>query len=62
MGLYEPMHQMSMWGDFKGTGCLNASATTILQVEAKLDNQVPIASFIIMICEPFPATYWFYMF
>ncbi|KAI5669961.1 hypothetical protein M9H77_19814 [Catharanthus roseus] len=39
MGLYEPMHQMGMWGDFKGTGCLNASAATILQVEAKLDNQ-----------------------
>lgn len=39
MGLYEPMHPIGMWGDFKGNGCPNASASTILQVETNLDNQ-----------------------
>lgn len=40
MGLYEPMHPIGMWGDFKGNGCANASASMILQVETNLDNQV----------------------
>lgn len=39
MGLYEPMHQLGMWGDFQGNGCMNASPTTILEVDTKLDNQ-----------------------
>lgn len=39
MGLYEPMHPIGLWGDFKGSGCPNASASTILQVESNLDNQ-----------------------
>lgn len=40
MGLYEPIHPISMWGDFKSNGCSTASASTILEVEANLDNQV----------------------
>lgn len=40
MGLYEPMHQLGMWADFQGNGCMNASPTTILEVDTKLDNQV----------------------
>ncbi|KAL3527816.1 hypothetical protein ACH5RR_012472 [Cinchona calisaya] len=39
MGLYEPMHPIGMWGEFKGNGCSNASASMILQVETNLDNQ-----------------------
>ncbi|XP_011097616.1 TGACG-sequence-specific DNA-binding protein TGA-1A isoform X3 [Sesamum indicum] len=36
MGIHEPIHQMAMWGDFKG---LDTSPPMILEVEAKLDNQ-----------------------
>ncbi|KAG6386717.1 hypothetical protein SASPL_151890 [Salvia splendens] len=39
MGIYEPIHQMSMWGDFKGNNCLDASTPMILEVDPKLDNQ-----------------------
>ncbi|CAI9109304.1 OLC1v1009108C2 [Oldenlandia corymbosa var. corymbosa] len=39
MGLYEPIHPVSMWGDFRSNGCPTASASTILQVETNLDNQ-----------------------
>lgn len=39
MGLYEPIHQMAMWGDFKGGNCLDTSPPSILEVDAKLDNQ-----------------------
>ena len=41
MGIYEPFQQVSMWGDtFKGDSIPNAS--TILQVDARLDNKVNI--------------------
>ncbi|KAL1540830.1 guanine nucleotide-binding protein, alpha-1 subunit tga1 [Salvia divinorum] len=39
MGIYEPIHQMGMWGDFKGNNCLDASPPMILEVAPKLDNQ-----------------------
>uniref|UniRef100_A0A5B6ZC49 Putative BZIP transcription factor family protein isoform 1 n=1 Tax=Davidia involucrata TaxID=16924 RepID=A0A5B6ZC49_DAVIN len=38
MGMYEPIHQISMWGEnFKGNSFPNTSA--ILEVDAKLDDQ-----------------------
>lgn len=41
MGIYEPFQQVSMWGDtFKGDSIPNAS--TILQVDARLENKVNI--------------------
>ena len=41
MGIYEPFQQVSMWGDtFKGDSIPNAS--TILQVDARLDDKVNI--------------------
>ncbi|KAK4485961.1 hypothetical protein RD792_008614 [Penstemon davidsonii] len=39
MGIYESIHQMSMWGDFKGNNFLDTSPPLILEVDAKLDNQ-----------------------
>ncbi|PIN03023.1 hypothetical protein CDL12_24461 [Handroanthus impetiginosus] len=39
MGIYEPIHQMAMWGDFKGDNCLDTSPPLILDVDAKIDNQ-----------------------
>ncbi|KAH6808196.1 bZIP transcription factor family protein [Perilla frutescens var. frutescens] len=39
MGIYEPIHQMAMWGDFKGNSCMDASPSIILEVDPKLDNQ-----------------------
>ncbi|KAL3613428.1 guanine nucleotide-binding protein, alpha-1 subunit tga1 [Castilleja foliolosa] len=39
MGLYEPIHQMAMWGDFKGKTCLDESPPSILDIDTKLDNQ-----------------------
>ncbi|KAL7131499.1 hypothetical protein ABFS83_12G007600 [Erythranthe nasuta] len=38
MGIYDPIHQISMWGDFKGNNILDESPSLILEVEAKLDN------------------------
>ncbi|XP_057783730.1 TGACG-sequence-specific DNA-binding protein TGA-1A-like isoform X2 [Salvia miltiorrhiza] len=40
MGLYEPVHQMSMWGDFRNT-LLDSSPPPelMLEVNANLDNQ-----------------------
>lgn len=39
MDVYEPMHQFSMWGDFKGNIYQDTSATMIIEVDTKLDNQ-----------------------
>lgn len=39
MGIYEPIHQMTMWGDFKENNCEDASPPIILEIEGKLDNQ-----------------------
>ncbi|XP_051140822.1 transcription factor TGA1-like isoform X2 [Andrographis paniculata] len=39
MGICEPIHQMAMWGDFKGNDLLPVSPPMILDFEAKLDNQ-----------------------
>lgn len=41
MGLYEPMLQMDMWGDFKGNNCFDISPSMILDVNGKQDNEVP---------------------
>ncbi|KAL4604000.1 hypothetical protein ACB092_10G163800 [Castanea dentata] len=43
MGIYEPFQQVSMWGDtFKGDSIPNAS--TILQVDARLENKTEMIS------------------
>ncbi|PSS30266.1 Transcription factor like [Actinidia chinensis var. chinensis] len=39
MGIYEPIHQMSMWGDFKGNVCPNTSAFMIEEMSTKLNSQ-----------------------
>ncbi|KAA8530915.1 hypothetical protein F0562_005626 [Nyssa sinensis] len=40
MDIYEPIYQISMWGEnFKGNCCPNTSASAILEVDTKLDNQ-----------------------
>ncbi|KAL6554828.1 hypothetical protein OROGR_006086 [Orobanche gracilis] len=39
MGIYEPIHHMSMWEDFKGKTCLDESPPSILDVDTKPDNQ-----------------------
>ncbi|KAG8383473.1 hypothetical protein BUALT_Bualt04G0016900 [Buddleja alternifolia] len=39
MGIYEPIHQMAMWGDFKGNNLLDTSPPLVLDVDSKLDNQ-----------------------
>ncbi|KZV35655.1 hypothetical protein F511_30011 [Dorcoceras hygrometricum] len=39
MGIYEPIHQMAMWGDFKDSNCDDTSPPLILEIEGKLDNQ-----------------------
>lgn len=46
MGIYEPIHQISMWDDFKGNGYPNASASMLIEVDAKLDNQVHFEIFL----------------
>lgn len=39
MGLYQPMLQMDMWGDFKGNNCFDLSPSMILDVNGKQDNE-----------------------
>ncbi|XP_059642321.1 transcription factor TGA1-like [Cornus florida] len=40
MVLYEPIHQISMWGEnFRGNSCPDTSALAIPAVDTKLDNQ-----------------------
>ncbi|KAL0378687.1 UNVERIFIED_CONTAM: Transcription factor TGA1 [Sesamum radiatum] len=39
MGIYEPIHQMPMWGDFRGNNLLDTSSSMMLEIDAKLDNQ-----------------------
>ncbi|XP_073059057.1 transcription factor TGA4 isoform X2 [Primulina eburnea] len=39
MDIYEPIHQMTMWGDFKENNCEDISPPVILEIEGKLDNQ-----------------------
>lgn len=38
MGIYEPIHQVGMWGDFKGNDCLDASPPMILEVENQVQS------------------------
>lgn len=41
MGAYEPIHQMSMWGDsFKSNSNLSAPAPIIVEADVKLNDQV----------------------
>ncbi|XP_047328563.1 transcription factor TGA1-like [Impatiens glandulifera] len=39
MGIFEPIHQMSMWGDFRGNGFPSTSMAEIMEADMKLDNQ-----------------------
>ncbi|XAR62298.1 hypothetical protein NMG60_11017011 [Bertholletia excelsa] len=39
LGVYDPFHQISMWGDFKIDGCPNTSTSMIMEVGTKLDSQ-----------------------
>lgn len=40
MGICEPIHQMSMWGDFKGSDLLPSSPPIMLEFDTKLGNQL----------------------
>ncbi|XP_010905949.1 transcription factor TGA4 isoform X2 [Elaeis guineensis] len=41
MGIYEPNHQISMWGDsFKADSSQNTGASTIVEADAKHDNRL----------------------
>nr|GMC57808.1 TGACG-sequence-specific DNA-binding protein TGA-1A-like [Ipomoea batatas] len=42
MGICDPIHELGMWGEFKGNGYSTASATMILEVEKSLDSQMPV--------------------
>ncbi|XP_019177286.1 PREDICTED: TGACG-sequence-specific DNA-binding protein TGA-1A-like isoform X1 [Ipomoea nil] len=43
MGICDPIHQLGMWGDFKGNGFATPpAATMILEVEKSLDNPMPV--------------------
>lgn len=49
LGIYEPIHQISPWGEnFKSNGNPNASASMIVEVDAKLDDQVKILTIILL--------------
>lgn len=39
IGMFEPLHQMNMWGDFRGNGYPNASITEVMEFNTKLDTQ-----------------------
>ncbi|KAL5844179.1 hypothetical protein ACOSQ4_010137 [Xanthoceras sorbifolium] len=40
MGLYEPFHQISMWGDtFQGDASPNTDSSTLVQVDTRLDKK-----------------------
>ncbi|KAM7523695.1 hypothetical protein LguiA_013597 [Lonicera macranthoides] len=39
MGVYDPINQMGMWGDFKDNGCLNTPTSVIIEADTKLDSQ-----------------------
>ncbi|KAK6258945.1 hypothetical protein SCA6_013419 [Theobroma cacao] len=45
MGIYEPIHQIGMWGEnFKSNGNPNTSASVIVEVDTKLENESETAS------------------
>ncbi|KAH9690913.1 transcription factor TGA7 [Citrus sinensis] len=45
MSIYEPFHQISMWGDtFHGDASPNTGSSTIVQVDTRLDNQTEYLS------------------
>ncbi|XP_047325716.1 transcription factor TGA1-like isoform X2 [Impatiens glandulifera] len=39
MGIFEPINQMSLWGDFSGDGFPNTAMAEIMEANMKLDNQ-----------------------
>ncbi|XP_047315923.1 transcription factor TGA1-like isoform X2 [Impatiens glandulifera] len=39
MGMFEPLHQMNMWGDFRGNGYTNTSITEVMDFNIKHDTQ-----------------------
>ncbi|XWS41503.1 hypothetical protein CRYUN_Cryun17cG0087300 [Craigia yunnanensis] len=46
MGIYEPIHQIGMWGEnFKSNGNPNTSASVIVEVDNKLENESETASY-----------------
>lgn len=46
MGIYEPNHQISMWGHaFKSDNSPNTGISTIVEADGKLDNGVLLLSF-----------------
>lgn len=46
MSIYEPFHQINMWGDtFQGDASPNTGSSTIVEVDARLDNKVKIHEF-----------------
>ena len=50
MSAYEPIHQMSMWGEsFMDNGSLNASASLIMDADTKLDNQVKVLKLVLLV-------------
>ena len=43
MDIYEPIHQIGMWGEtFKSNGNPHTSASVIVEVDNKLENEVQI--------------------
>lgn len=49
MGIYDPMHEISMWGDsFRINGQPNASLPPIIEMDTKIDQQVSIFSCLII--------------
>ena len=40
--MYEPMHELACLGDFKGNVYQDASATMIIELNAKPDNKLNI--------------------
>ena len=43
MGVYDPIHQITMWEEnFRSSGNLSASTLLIDEVDMKLDNQVQL--------------------
>jgi hypothetical protein len=52
MGFYEPFHQISSWGHaYRDDGSLNIGPSTIVQVDAGLDNKVMINDIFLLVSE-----------
>ena len=52
MGIYEPFNHISSWADaFRDDGSLNIGPSTIVQVDAGLDNKVMMHDVFLLINE-----------